>query len=77
MLGVSDEALQRVAEEEQIRRRKERRERIATAALASVRFNPRGQTMADYNDEVSNVALRALRIADALIAKLDRDGGPC
>jgi hypothetical protein len=69
MLGVSDEALQRAAAEEQIRRRKARREHIAVTVLAGLASVP--MQGAALDDAIKSDANLAVRYADALMAELD------
>ncbi|HDR9176346.1 TPA: hypothetical protein QDB23_003594 [Burkholderia vietnamiensis] len=50
----------------------QRRERIATAALATLKFEPIDNTRPGYEGAVARVAREAVAIADALIARLDK-----
>ncbi|SOT39809.1 hypothetical protein [Burkholderia cenocepacia] len=49
-----------------------RREQIATAALATMKFEPFDNTRLGYEGAVARVARDAVAIADALIARLDK-----
>ncbi|WP_429474722.1 hypothetical protein [Paraburkholderia atlantica] len=69
---MSDKDLQTMAAEEAVRRRKDRREAYALAALRSVRFEVKDHTRLGYEDAVERVARRAVDIADALIRELDK-----
>ncbi|MBJ9686819.1 hypothetical protein I5589_06965 [Burkholderia vietnamiensis] len=64
--------LRAVREPEERAAAAQRRERIATAALATLKFEPIDSTRLGHEGAVTRVARDAVAIADALIARLDK-----